>query len=195
MSLRVSTSWTLTGNVVLAACQWGVLSHLAKASTSTAVGDYALALAVVSPVLLFSNLGLRTVQATDAAQAHQLTDCIAIRTATSAAAVLAILLMVGLSPPLWALRWLVVAVLATKVGEAMSDVCQGWFMRTNRMDLVSRLMCCRGVACLAAAALCLRLGLASAATSVACGVSLATLATLLAHDLPAVLRLDRPGRR
>jgi O-antigen/teichoic acid export membrane protein len=193
MNLRVSASWTLAGNIVLAACQWGVLAYLAKTSTSTAVGDYALALAIVSPVLLFSHLGLRTVQATDAAQALQLTDCMAIRTATSAAAIGAVLLMVTLSPPLSALRWLVVAVLAAKVCEAMSDVCQGSFMRQNRMDLVSRSLACRGVGCLAVAALFLRLDLASPATSVAWGVALATLGMLFAHDLPAAVRLAGAG--
>src|SRR4051794_41039079 len=64
--LRTMFAWTLAGNVVYAACQWGMISVLAKLGTTVAVGQFALALAITAPVFMLTNLFLRGIQATDA---------------------------------------------------------------------------------------------------------------------------------
>ena len=46
--------WTLGGNVVSAACQWGMLSLIAKLGAKTMVGQFSLALAITTPVVLLS---------------------------------------------------------------------------------------------------------------------------------------------
>lgn len=70
LSLRQNFSWTFVGNVVYAACQWGMLVALTKLGTPEMVGQFTLGLAVTSPVFLFSNLQLRTLMATDAKQEY-----------------------------------------------------------------------------------------------------------------------------
>ncbi len=65
-SLRSNFVWTLSGNLVYAACQWGMLVVLARMGNAEMVGQFALALSIITPVLMFTNLQLRSVQATDA---------------------------------------------------------------------------------------------------------------------------------
>src|SRR4029077_9799987 len=59
-------AWILAGNVMSAACQWGAIVAMAKLGSSFMVGQFALGLAIATPVLMFTNLHLRAVQATDA---------------------------------------------------------------------------------------------------------------------------------
>jgi hypothetical protein len=53
----VNFLWTLSGNVVYAACQWGMLVVLAKLGTHQMVGEFALALAITAPIVV--GLGCR----------------------------------------------------------------------------------------------------------------------------------------
>src|SRR5437868_13818516 len=79
ISLRRNFAFTLAGNALYAACQWGILVVLAKLGSPAIVGKYALAMAVCSPVILFSNLQLREIQATDARRDHAFGDYLALR--------------------------------------------------------------------------------------------------------------------
>src|SRR6478736_8178439 len=63
--LRTDFAWVLSGNVLYSACQWGIVLVLAKLGTAVQVGEYALALAVSAPVVLFANLHLRVLLASD----------------------------------------------------------------------------------------------------------------------------------
>ncbi len=78
-SLRSNFKWTFTGNVIYAACQWGMLSVLAKAGNAATVGQFALGLAIAAPVFMFSNLQLRAVQATDARSEYEFADYFTLR--------------------------------------------------------------------------------------------------------------------
>src|SRR5690606_40180926 len=66
LSLRVNFSWTLAGNIVYAGCQWAMLVVLARLGRAEMVGQFALGLAITGPVLMCTNLNLRSVPATDA---------------------------------------------------------------------------------------------------------------------------------
>ncbi len=66
LSLKTNFSWTLAGNVIYAGCQWGMLVILAKLGSPEMVGRFALGLAITAPVIMFTNLQLRSIQATDA---------------------------------------------------------------------------------------------------------------------------------
>jgi hypothetical protein len=41
LSLRLNFSWALAGNIIYAACQWGMLSVLAKLGSPEMVGLFA----------------------------------------------------------------------------------------------------------------------------------------------------------
>ncbi len=45
LSLRTNVAWTIAGNVIYAASQWGVLIVLARLGSQEAVGQFGLALA------------------------------------------------------------------------------------------------------------------------------------------------------
>lgn len=64
-SLFVDFSWMLVGNAVYAGGQFATLMLLAKLLRPEMVGQYALGLAVVYPVMMFANLQLRAVITSD----------------------------------------------------------------------------------------------------------------------------------
>lgn len=149
-SLRSNFKWTFTGNVVYAACQWGMLSVLAKAGNAAIVGQFALGLAIAAPVFMFSNLQLRAVQATDARSEYEFADYFTLRA-------LASLLGLGVVAALaWRLnydattRWVVLLVAASKAVESLSDVVAGLLQKHERLDQVAISLMVRGVLSLAA---------------------------------------------
>lgn len=79
MTLRHNLSWTFAGNVVYGACQWGMLVVLAKLGSPEIVGQFTLGFAVTAPVLMFTNLQLRLVQATDAKHQYLFGDYCGLR--------------------------------------------------------------------------------------------------------------------
>ena len=64
---------------MFAASQWTLLILIAKLGNSVMLGQYALALAIVTPVMQFSHLNLRAVLATDAGETHPFGDYLAVR--------------------------------------------------------------------------------------------------------------------
>src|SRR5215469_2178998 len=67
-SLRADFSWMFVGNAVYAGGQFAILMLLAKLVQPELVGQYALGLAVVYPVMMFTNLQLRAVLTSDIRQ-------------------------------------------------------------------------------------------------------------------------------
>ena len=78
-SLRRSFSWMFAGNVLYAASLWGIISALTKLGSPEAVGRYALATAVATPLMLFANLQLRPIMATDNDGRFEFRDYLALR--------------------------------------------------------------------------------------------------------------------
>src|SRR5690606_38222971 len=114
-------SWALVGNVVYAACQWAMLAVLARLGSPAMVGEFALALAVCAPIILFLNLQLRNLQATDATGQYRPGDYLALRFATTTVflvAVAAIVFGFGLAGS-------IVIVALAKAAESVSDVLHG----------------------------------------------------------------------
>ena len=133
-SLRVGFSWTLAGNVVYGASQWGMLAVIAKLGAPEMVGQFALAFAITAPVFMFANLNLAAVQSTDATFEHPFADYYSVRWRTTALA-LALLLVViqfGGYPP--ATRLIILIVAIAKSVEALSDIYLGLYQRHERMD-------------------------------------------------------------
>ena len=94
LSLGRNISWTLVGNLVYAASQWGMLILLARLATPQIVGQYALALAVSAPVFMALNLQLRGVQATDAAQDFRFGDYLRLRLITTVLALIVLAMLI-----------------------------------------------------------------------------------------------------
>lgn len=141
LPLRVNFAWMLLGNFVQAGAQWGVVVVLARLGSPEYVGGYALALAIVSPVFLFSNMHLRTLLSTDISLQTGAGTYFALRLATSSAAT--VLLLAGAlyrgAPYGLVLAGLTVA----KAFEAVSELLYGEMQRTEQMDRIGKSMIIR----------------------------------------------------
>lgn len=191
--LRRNASWALAGNAVYAASQWLVLVVLARLGTPTAVGQFALGMAVCAPVVLLGNLQMRSVLATDARSEHAWADYLGLRLVTTVAALAVIAGIAGLGYRRDTALVIALVGLAKAV-EAASDLCYGWFQKRERMDLMARSLMLRGP--LALGALAAGLALTGEVAWAVAGLAGAWAAILVAHDLPAVAALlDVPGGR
>jgi nitrate reductase gamma subunit len=77
--LGVSVFWTLSGYAVYMACQWAMLILVVRLGSPEKVGEFSLGLAISAPVILFTNLGLRRLQVTDAARRFTFADYFGLR--------------------------------------------------------------------------------------------------------------------
>jgi O-antigen/teichoic acid export membrane protein len=153
LSLRANFGWTLAGNVVYAACQWGILVALAKLGTLQMVGEFALALAVTAPILIGAGLSLRSVQATDALREYEFRDYFSLRLLTSATAVLAVGGVVLFSPYGGHTAAVILIVGIAKGFESISEIVHGLWQQHERMDLIARSLVLKGVLSLGVVAL------------------------------------------
>lgn len=176
LPLRVNFSWALAGNLLYAGAQWGFLILLAKFLNPAAVGQFAFALAITAPTIIFANQGLTGLQATDARGEFTFRDYLRTRLLTTG---VAYALIVGLT---WVLRWpaVVLVVGASKATEALCDIKYGHYQQHDRMDRTARSMVLRGalsLACTAAA-----LYLYRSVTWAAGGLVVANIAVLALYD-------------
>jgi O-antigen/teichoic acid export membrane protein len=150
LSLRSNFAWAVAGNVVYAACQWGMIVALAKFGNSFMVGQFSLGLAVVTPVLMFSNLNLRAVQATDARRQFRFAEYLRLRLALTLAALAVIAAIVRFGGYESRTAAVVLALALAKAIEALSDIHYGLFQLNDRLDQTGRSMILRGVLSVAA---------------------------------------------
>jgi O-antigen/teichoic acid export membrane protein len=144
LPLWANFSWTLVGNVVYAACQWAMLVVLAKLGTPEMVGEFALALAVTAPVIMFANLQLRAIQATDAKKQYQFGDYLGLRLTTTLLALLFIIgitVVTGYRP---AMTLVILVVGLAKAFESLSDVFYGLFQQHEWMARIAKSMMIKG---------------------------------------------------
>ncbi len=144
--LRVSFSWTLAGNVIYAACQFGMLSALAKLGSPSVVGQYALALAVATPLFMLANLQLRGVQSSDARNEYAFADYFTLRCLSTLLAFLVIATIVILAHYDRPTKLVILLVATAKAIETFSDVIAGNLQKFERLDQVARALMLRGLA-------------------------------------------------
>jgi O-antigen/teichoic acid export membrane protein len=136
--LRHTLSWSLAGNATYVAAQWAMLVVLAKIGTPQMVGQFALGLAISAPLIMFSNLELRAVQATDAIRRYRFGDYLVLRisaTTLALSALVVIVLVVGYRGQT-ALTILVVGV--AKAFESVSDLFYGLFLQYEHVDRMAK---------------------------------------------------------
>lgn len=144
LSLRENFFWTFPGNVVYAGCQWGMLVVLARLGSPEMVGQFALGLAVCAPVIIFTNLQLRTVQATDARREFRFSEYLGLRLGALSLALLAITGIVFLSGYCRETVTVILAVGVAKAIESVSDVFYGMFQQRERLDRIAKSMMIKG---------------------------------------------------
>jgi O-antigen/teichoic acid export membrane protein len=154
LTLRMNFLWTLAGNVIYAACQWGILIALAKLGTVEMVGEFALALAIASPIMICAGLSsLRIIQATDAGSEYRFGEYLSLRFVTTAAALLAIYGVVCFSGYDRHTSAIILTMGLAKGFENISDAFCGLFQQHERMDRTAISAIIRGLLSLAAVAI------------------------------------------
>jgi O-antigen/teichoic acid export membrane protein len=182
ISLRANFVATFLGNALFAASQWAVLSLIAKLGDNEMLGQYALALAIVTPVTLFSHLNLRAVLATDIGERHPFGDYLAVRLGTTALGLAVVSGLALASTFMWPVRATVLALGFALSVDNLSDVYYGLLQRRERMDQIAWSMTVRGL--LSVAALGVMLWLTRSLLVGVVALAVARTAVLLVYDRP-----------
>jgi O-antigen/teichoic acid export membrane protein len=134
--MRSNIRWNLGGNLAYALGQWVQLIILARMGGPAAVGTYAFALALTAPVMMLASLCMRFMQASDVRRSYTFREYLSLRTATTAAGVLAIALIAwrtgGRSP--WAV---LLPICAMRAADAITDVYYGVWQQHERMGVIA----------------------------------------------------------
>lgn len=121
-----------------AGCQWGMLVVLAKLTTPEKVGQFALGLAVTAPIIMFSQLQLRGVQATDTKAEYDFGHYLALRLLTTLLAMAIILCVAAGGGYDRATCWVILAIGLSKGVESLKDVFYGLMQHHERMDRIAK---------------------------------------------------------
>jgi len=134
LPLRVSFSWTLAGMLTYAACQWGMLVAIVRLGSPIKVGEFALGLAISSPVMLLANLELRALISTDARRQFRFQDYLGLRLLTTLIAVGATACLALALGSTGEITRIIVALGVFKATEAVGDLQYGLFQQRGRND-------------------------------------------------------------
>jgi len=129
-----------------------ILVALVKLGSPLMLGQFALGLAIASPVLTFTNLHLRAVQATDARRQYRFSEYLGLRILTTAAGWLfiALIALVGNFDSRTAA--IVLAVGLAKAVESFSDLFYGLFQQREDLKRTAVSMILRGLLAVASLA-------------------------------------------
>jgi O-antigen/teichoic acid export membrane protein len=142
-SLGENFTWTLVGNAVYSGGQWATLVLLAKLTPPELVGQYALGLAIVLPLLTLTSLQLRWVVTTDVQEQIHFGDYLCFRLLSTALALVIIFAIPLLLGYRWQLRGVILMVGLAQATEAISDIYYARLQLKERLDRVSKSMITR----------------------------------------------------
>jgi len=191
LSLRANFSWTMAGNVVNAACQWGVLAVLARLASPAAVGQFVLGLAITAPIMAVAMLQLRNLLVTDARGDFAFGDYFGTRLVWTILGFGAIVFVVVGRDLDARAATVVLLVAASKCADSLSDVVRGLFQRVERMNYSGISLMLRGPTALAAMGV--TLALTDRLTWAVAALALVWFGTFALYDLPQAARLLRGG--
>ena len=157
LSLSANLLWTLAGNAIYSACQWGMLVGIIRIGHADLAGKYALGLALTAPLFMLTNMQMSGLLATDGGGQFEFADYQRVRWIGSAVA-LAAALTITLAVPAYRVAAGAVTLMAlAKLVESASDINYGLLQRYHRMDRVAIGLVARGVLALLALVVVLRL--------------------------------------
>src|SRR5229473_3855783 len=144
-SLCTDFSWMFVGSAVYAAGQFATLMLLAKLLRPEHVGQYALALAVVYPVIQLTNLQLRAVMTSDTRQQTHFGHYFGLRLLTTLLALVIIFFITQLLRYGWELTSVLLMVGVAYAVEAISDVYYARLQLHDRMAEISKSLIARAL--------------------------------------------------
>lgn len=182
MSLHHNFSWMFIGNLVYVLSQWGMLVFLAKYGSIEMVGLYSLGLAITAPIIVFSNLQLRSIQATDAKTEFNFNEYLSVRLIMVTLAMIIISLIVILGDYKQETIWIILLIGLAKVLESISDIFHGLLQQKERMDYIGKSLILKGPTSLLA--LMVALWLTKSLIIAVVALCLVWFLRLLLYDLP-----------
>jgi O-antigen/teichoic acid export membrane protein len=138
-------SWSFCGRVVYSASQWGILVLLAKLGTPDIVGEFGLTLAITSPLVIFLNLNLRALIATDLKKEYTIQDYVNLRNLSNLLFILLVCVVCAISGYGSRFIALVVTMGTIKSVEGMSDILYGINQKHERLDRVAQSLIIKGM--------------------------------------------------
>jgi O-antigen/teichoic acid export membrane protein len=144
-SLCAAFSWTFVGNAVYAAGQFTMLMLLTKLVRPALVGQYALGLALVYPVMMLTNMQLRSVMNSSTRDRAQFGHYLSLRLLTTSVALVSIF---GITRVLRYDRELTEVVLMVGIAygiETISDVYYARLQLHDRMAEISKSLMARAL--------------------------------------------------
>ena len=144
-SLSADFSWTLVGNSIYAAGQFAILILLTKLVRPELVGQYALGLALVYPVMMLANMQLRSVMNSSARDRAQFGHYLSLRLLTTLLAFAVIFGITRLLQYDWELTEVVLMVGVAYGIETISDVYYARLQLHDRMAEISKSLMVRAV--------------------------------------------------
>jgi O-antigen/teichoic acid export membrane protein len=144
-SLTRSSIAAILGNATWALSQWALMVVLAQLGSPEIVGEYALALALCTPVFVLASLQLRNLYVADQSSAYSFREYWTVRLAlmvVSALGVLGFAWIMGYSGG----TLIVVGIIAlSRALDGMADIYFAAWQRADRMDAVAGAMAVNGV--------------------------------------------------
>jgi O-antigen/teichoic acid export membrane protein len=122
-----------------------MLSTLAKLGSPSIVGQFTLGLAVAAPVFMFTNLQLRSVQATDVNAEYGFANYFTLRLLATLLGLIVVVAVLPFAGGSRAVRIVVLLVAVSKCIESMSDVTAGLLQREERLNRVAISQMTRGI--------------------------------------------------
>jgi O-antigen/teichoic acid export membrane protein len=142
--LGSSALWLLVGNLFYVGSQWFVVLMLARLSGAEAVGMFALASAIVVPVITLLQLSLRIALVTDVAEQNPFSDYLFLRVATSLLAFVVITVAATVLGYRGAF-WMVIAFLGiARALDSVNDIYYGLLQKAHRHKRWAQLMMIQG---------------------------------------------------
>jgi O-antigen/teichoic acid export membrane protein len=186
--LLSNIAWMLVGNLLYGFSQWGQLVALAKVGTIEMVGSFALAMAIVLPVLMFSSLSLRSLQVTDHKRSHRFMEYLTLRMLTLCVSLAGIALFGRVAGYTTAVIVSTTLIAAAKAVEYISDILYGSLQRKENMSGIAISMILRATLSVGA----LTLGVYrthSLMWGAACMLVSSSL-VLIGYDIPKILTVE-----
>jgi len=144
-SLCADFSWTFVGNAVYAAGQFATLMLLVKLVRPELVGQYALGLAIVYPVMMLTNMQLRAVMTSGARQQTHFGDYLSLRLLTTSLGLVIIFAITQILGYRWELTAVVLLVGGAYAIETISDVYYARLQLHDRMVEISKSLIARAL--------------------------------------------------
>lgn len=144
LPLRINFLYILFGNIVYAGCQWAMLVVIAKMKSPDVVGQFALGLAISTPVVMFTNLQLRVVLGTDTTNEYSFGNYLCLRLISGFIAFIVIVAITIYANYKIETQLIIITIGIAKIIESISDVYFGLLQKHERMDRLSISMMIKG---------------------------------------------------